>query len=448
MYLVLFALLSNVFALQGRVEKIRWDDLEVVWIEDNRFPVYNIIFYFADGALSDNTRKGESNAMFSLLPSGTRRFSQKEISDNLEFFGIDQSFHITHEFTSFFVSGLVKDIIPTTKLICHLFNDASFPKKEIQKEKRRIKNYFKNMVSSHAELASRAFREISLSQTPFSYPTTGKIRDLKKMNQKGLKRKLDYFNKKVKKRIYLSGPKEVLLIKSIVNEECGWRGKESFVRKTDLKKISNKTEPLKIHLVVIPKGNQAQVRIGRVLYKEELSNPYLLALSSGFLGGGFTSRLMREVRVSRGLTYSINSFAAGQKDYGRAVISTFTKNKSVKELLEVIEKTVGSTAKGEFDPTDLERARGYLSGGHYFRYEHTHAYLNQLIHLDHVGRDYSELRNFQYNIGKVRHKDVIDNIGTIFNWFDQTIMILGPQSLAGELRKIGKVIIIPYKKFL
>ena len=80
---------SSVFAgnISDRITKLDWDGIEVVWLEDNRFPTYDVIFYFADGALSDgNYLKGETSSMFSMLGNGTRRFSQKDLSDHLEYF--------------------------------------------------------------------------------------------------------------------------------------------------------------------------------------------------------------------------------------------------------------------------------------------------------------------------------------------------------------------------
>ena len=459
-FILYLSMISPTITADDNVVKLRWNDLEVIWIKDERFPVYDIVFYFADGSLSDHPgRKGESNLMFSLLTAGTRRFRHKEISDNLEFFGVSQGTNMTHEYSTFFLSGLTKDIIPTVKLVCHLFKDSTFPKREIKKERRRIKNSLEGLVSSHSSLASRAFREISLGSTPFFYPVSGKIKDLNQIGQKSLKRKLQYFNEQVKKRIYLAGPSDVLLIKSIINEECDWRGQGKFVQKTQWNTSNKqveadvtttpqiKNDPV-IHLITVPKANQAQVRIGRILKKGEFENTPLLSLTSGLLAGGSSSKLMREVRTKRGLTYSIFAFASGQKDFGRMGIFTSTRNESVNEILSVIKETLNLTGLGKFNTNDLERARGYLAGGHYFKFERTDAYLEQLIHLDHVGKKYLEFYNFRNMVAKINKEEVSKNIKEIFNWNQATIMVLGPKSLKKPLSTIGEVKIIPYKKFL
>ncbi|MCO4793119.1 MAG: insulinase family protein [Bacteriovoracaceae bacterium] len=436
-------------SIKNRIKKFEWDGIEVVWLEDNRYPTYDVMVYFGDGALSDAPRaQGETSAMFGMMASGTRRFSQKDISENLEFFGATHGPYVTHEYSIYSINGLVKDIVPTMKMVCHLFKDAAFPKQELSKEKRRMKNSLQNIVNDQGSLASRVFREVSLSGSPYYYPVGGKLKDIKGLNQKGLSKKLDYFNTKVKKRIYISGPESTLVIKRILNEDCGWSGKDAqYVRSIDYSPIKTENGP-DVLLVTVPKSNQAQVRIGRFLNKGEFDKNHIMSLTSGFLGGGFTSKLMREVR-GKGLTYSIGAFAAGQRDYGRAGISTSTANEKLIALLSEIEKTITGAAGGDISNEDLERARGLLIGSHPFQFEKSSDFLQQLIFLDHEGKNYEDLFDFTERVSKVNKKQVVDELKKLFGWNKQTILILGNKVLLKKLKASGKnVKILNYKKFL
>ena len=55
-YLLILSWASLAFD-EDRIERLKWGDLEVVYIEDLRFPTYRVSFYFADGALSDGAIK-------------------------------------------------------------------------------------------------------------------------------------------------------------------------------------------------------------------------------------------------------------------------------------------------------------------------------------------------------------------------------------------------------
>ena len=433
---------------KDRIQKLDWNGIEVTWLKDDRFPTYNVMFHFADGALSDHPkRRGETSMMFSLLDNGTRRFSQKDISDNLEYYGTSWGASVTHESVTYEVSGLVKDLAPTMKKICHLYKDASYTKHEVKKYKRLMKNRAKTVVNNHSAIASQSFRELSLKGTPYHYPVAGKVKDRKKIYTKNLKRKLAYFNNKVKKRIYITGPEGVLALKSIIENDCAWSGKsadyERVVNYSPVKPISSPN----IFLVVVPKANQAQVRMGRFLNQGEFEDSEVNSLASEFLGGGFTSKLMREIRVKRGLSYTVSSFAGGQRQYGRSVISTFTKTKTVEELLHVVKNVLTDVEKKGIDEKELERARGALVGSFPFRFERSTAYLQQLMYLDDINKSYDSLYKFPEIVKSFREPIVREKLVSLYNWSNQTIVVVGPKSLKKKLMKFGKVTKVPYKEF-
>ncbi len=433
--------------LSGKVKKLKWDNLDVIYLEDDRFPSYDLNIYFADGALSDGDIKGTTEAAFNFMSLGTRRFNRQDISDNLEFFGVLYGGRVTHEFSAFKVSGLAKDIVPTMKKICHLFQDATFPKRDLKKEKKRILDSLDNISGNPGALASRAFRELSLQGSPFSYPVEGKIRDIKRWSSRLLKKKLNYFNNKVKKRIYITGPSKVLEIKSIINNECGWKGQASFEREVSYKEPDELTKP-RITLIPIKKANQAQVRIGRFLGKEEIKNEELLSLSAHYLGGGFTSRLMRVLRVENGLTYGVGAFAGGQKQYGRAGISTSTKIESLEKLLNKTKEALDLAAAGKIKEEDLDRAQGSLAGSYPFGFESNGAYLSQLQFLDHKELPYSELFHFPERVRGFSKDDVQKMTAKIFDWNTMDIVIVGPPSLSKVLKNYGSVSVKRIKDFL
>jgi zinc protease len=422
--------------------------VDVVWLQDDQFPTYSLVVYFADGSLSDSKNEfGVTNAMFNLLPSGTRRYGQKDISDYLEFYGASLDANITHEYSTYSVSGLAKDIIPTMKQVCQLFSDATFPANEIEKEKRRAIEKMKNLVNDHSSLASMIFREVSMQGTPYSYPSSGKIADLKKIGQISLRKKLEYFSKRVKKRIYITGPKEVLAIKPVLNEECGWKGSANDY--TRLMQGNPSAAPTgKIIYVNVPNANQAQIRIGKFLKQDEIQRDDLMALTSSFLGGGFTSKLMRAVRYKGGLTYSISAIAAGQKEYGRSFIATFTKNESVSQLLDVVKSTIAEASDNSFTDDEFELARGYLVGSYPFGFEKSEAYLAQIITLEHEGRPLDELYSFPDKIKKLSRKETANFVQTLYPWNDMTILILGDKKVGKELSQKMKMEIYDYQQFL
>lgn len=435
------------------IKKFQWGNLDVVWANDSRYPLFSMVIYFGDGALGDGQNYGSSEAALNLMTSGTKRFSQLDLAENLEYLAVSYGANVTHEYSTYFVSGPVKNLAPAMKMVCHIFRDATFPDGEVTKEKKRSESALKDIIDNHGPLLERAFREVTLAGTPFVYPVGGKLKDISKLKSKILKEKLTYLNNKVKKRIYLTGPASVLEVQKMITDDCAW-GKEAenytrTLNDIEIKKIEDASDARPtITLVKVPKANQAHIRFGKILSKEDLNKDEILEFTSSFLGGGFTSRLMREVRVKRGLTYSISARAQGQRDYGRSVISTFTKNETTEETIKVIQNVLNSIANGEIAPEDFQRTKDYIMGSYPFRFEKTQAYLMQLLSLDHEGKSYDELYNLPNKISAIHSDDIKNSIGYLFPADKLHIVVLGPITLKEKLEKLGKVNVRDYKDFL
>lgn len=439
-------------SIEDNIKRLNWNGIDVVYIEDNRFPTYDLTIYFADGALSDSPESmGLTQHSFNLLDSGTEKLSQKEILDQLEFYGTEFAADVTHEYSTVSISGLSKDLKTTVNQFCSLFREATYPEAVIKKELELEKTGLQSLIASPQGLTERIFREISLAKTPYSYPVGGKMKDLKTYTAKNLRAKMDYFLDKVKKRIYLTGPKSILDVEKVIVEECRFKGSsDNYVRKVEgPKKRSHKTEFV---FVPVPDANQVQLRIGRFLNHDEVFERNLDALASDFLGGGFTSKLMREVRVKRGLTYSIGSYISAQKQYGRSGISTFTKNQTIDSLINVIDTTITNIIKEGVTKEDLDQAMQGLVGAYPFKFESNRAFLGQLLLLDHIEKPYSDLFDFKEAVQKYNEKDVARKIKEIFDMKSQVIFVLGDRSIEPKLRsltkKYGPLKVVNFKPYL
>jgi zinc protease len=438
--------------VEDSIKRLNWNGIDVVYIEDNRFPTYDLLVYFADGALSDGpSQMGSTKHAFNLLDAGTAKLSQKEVLDQFEFYGTEFGFDVTHEYSTLSMSGLSKDLTTTMTQACSLLREASFPAHVIKQELDKERSELQSLVANPQALSDRVFREVSLGNTPYSYPVSGKLRDLDFYTPSLLRAKVDYFLNNVKKRIFLTGPKSILSVETILSENCKLKGTSSdFVRTANYKK--QKRNKAELVFVPVPDANQVQVQIGRFLNFDEIGDRRLDTLATEFLGGGFTSRLMREVRVKRGLTYSIGSYISSQKQYGRAGISTFTKNETINKLIEVVTDTVEKISKEGIGQEDLEKSRGSIVGAHPFKFESNRAFLAQLLYLDHIERPYSELFDFNQAVMKYTAKDVSKKIGDVFGVQSQIIFILGDKSIEKELKKLsskfGKIKVLDYKIFI
>ena len=112
-------------------------------------------------------------------------------------------------------------------------------------------------------------------------------------------------------------------------------------------------------------------------------------------GGGFSSRLMEEVREKRGLAYSVHSNLFPFQHGAVFVGNVATKNEAVGQSLEVIESELRRLAEQGPTAEELANAKSYLTGAYALRFESSSSIANQLlwIQIEDLGIDYVNQRN-------------------------------------------------------
>lgn len=448
--LVSLLLINSAFAdsFLDSVSRTKWsmgpgNDLDVVWIEDDKFPKFTASIYFQDGALNDSV-SGVTQTTFDQLTAGTSKESQRELSEFFDFYGANIRHSVTHEYSVMTVQALTKDIRPVMGKVCELFKDAQFPENELKSHISRSKSHLKNLVTSHSALADRIFRRVSLEKTAYSQPVEGTLKSFDKITSGLLKARLERLNK-TRKVLYLAGPSDTKDIRDAIQKNCVWSNESKIMAQSLLKPQPESA----IYLVEVPNANQAQIRIGRYMTSNEFKGKYdQFQFMSSFLGGGFTSKLVQELRVKRGLTYSAGAYVSMQRDYGRAGIMTFSKNETAAEAISIIRDVFSDVSAGKFEEKEFVHQKNHQIGGYAFGFEETGAFLGQIMLYDHQNRNLEELVKFPEIIGKFTPSELSSATMEAFPWEKLSIVIVGDKSLEKTLSRIRPVKVIKFEDYL
>ncbi len=112
-------------------------------------------------------------------------------------------------------------------------------------------------------------------------------------------------------------------------------------------------------------------------------------------GGGFSAKLMEEVREKRGLAYSVYSYIQPYQHTSILSGSVATKNESMAESLDIIRAELKKMADQGPSADDLEGAKQYLTGSYALRFDTNSKIATQLLGLlqEGFGTDYVDTRN-------------------------------------------------------
>lgn len=125
-------------------------------------------------------------------------------------------------------------------------------------------------------------------------------------------------------------------------------------------------------------------------------------------GGGFNSRLMREIRSNRGLAYSAYSYLqVGRRLPGAFVIGTETKNESVPEAISLIRQILLNMRGAPVSLGELSVAKDSQINSFVFGFDDTHAIVVQKMQLDFFGFPKDYLETYRDQIAAVTVDDVL-----------------------------------------
>jgi zinc protease len=108
---------------------------------------------------------------------------------------------------------------------------------------------------------------------------------------------------------------------------------------------------------------QANVVIGHIGISRENPDYYAVMIMNYILGGGgFSSRLMDNIRDNKGLAYDVHSTVAAQKEPGAFSVTIQTKNESANEVIDETFKEIRRIQNELVSEKELADAQAYLTG--------------------------------------------------------------------------------------
>jgi zinc protease len=162
-----------------------------------------------------------------------------------------------------------------------------------------------------------------------------------------------------------------------------------------------------------PDSTQAQIRIVSAGMSRREPGWAAAFLANTALGGGFTSLLVDAIRVDRGLSYSVSSRLSMNRHAGLSVFASFTKNETLRELIDVaLEKMHGYARTGP-SLDALNKCKQYLAGLFPFGLEGHEALAEQLADAVLDGTGLARLETYRSSILAATPEEVLAVAGKL-----------------------------------
>jgi zinc protease len=164
-------------------------------------------------------------------------------------------------------------------------------------------------------------------------------------------------------------------------------------------------EARRVLLVDKPDATQTQIRIGAIGMARNDPDLLRAQVANTILGGGFTSRLIEELRVKRSLTYGASSAFIARKVGGDFRVQTFTKTPTTVDTLQLALQVTGDFRAKPLDPSQVAKAKTYLRGQYPLRLETPDALAMRLAEIEFNGLPADELSTYRTRVAAISPDD-------------------------------------------
>ena len=278
--------------------------VQVVLMEYHRAPSLSVTALFRGGSALDAPAKaGVAGLTADLLRKGTDTRNTQQIAEQIDTLGGSLDASAGDDRTQITLDVLSKDANAGLDLFTDIIRHPTLPDEELNRERQLAVSGLQSLGEDPGAIASRVASEVVYAGHPYGQEST--ITSLKNITGDDLPRLLQAGVPAQQTDPCRRGRFQARRHAG-ETESAVWRLAEqqdtTLVRRPPVP-----AQPRKIVLIDKPDATQTQVRWIRPAFARSSPDFFPALLADTVLGGGFTSRLINEIRVNRSLTYGISS---------------------------------------------------------------------------------------------------------------------------------------------
>lgn len=364
--IICFALLNisvSVFA-KPVVDIQAWSTSQgvpVFLVESHQLPMVDGQIIFSAGSAFDEEKPGVAALTNTMLDEGTENLTADEIAQGFEQVGAIYSSGVTRDSGQLSFRSLSKKeyIAVVGDLISEILGAPQFRQKDFDRMKDHTVTALQYDEQQPSSVAARVFFETLYGSSPYGHQTLGSLDTVKLLTPEDVKAFYQQYYVRENAKIILVGDltrdKATELAEKLVS-------KLPSGQKAVLQPSYNQIEEKTGRVVPFP-STQTTAYIGQVGISRSSPDYFSLKVGNNVLGGGdFNSRLMKKVRVDKGLAYYAASTVLPLKDKGPFIIMLQTRNNKAKQAITIAHKTLEDFVKNGPNEEELELAKQNIIG--------------------------------------------------------------------------------------
>ncbi len=432
------------FVLPPAVRRAMPSGLRLIAMEYHKLPLVYIDVVIGTGAAHDPSGKeGVASLTAHLLRKGAAGRSAQEIARNVDLAGGSLSASAERDGSRVTAEFLVKDLDLALTLLTDVVMRPDLADQETERLKGEVIGELKALRENPGPLASRRIMEVLYRDHPYGHAAPGYETTVASLSAEDPRR--------YHAAHYVPENSFIVAVGDFDAGEMLDRLEESFSRwpASGWRPPEPVPEPIVpggrlVYLVDKPDATQSQVRIGGIGIRRTDPDHIPVQVANTILGGGFTSRLVQEIRVKRGLSYGVSSRFYPMRREGPFIIGTFSKNETTLDTVQVSLDVLGSFRKEGATAEELDKARKYMKGTFALEHQSPDSLADALTDIAFHGLPEDHYDGYLDRIDAVGLEDVARAARERFPFERAIILVLGKaDEILKDLETLGPVTVVP-----
>lgn len=389
--LILFLPHSAMASMQ--VQKVTSPGGIKAWlIEDKTAPVISITFQWQTGSMYDpDGKEGRATLLSGLLDEGAGDLSGPDFQRALVEISTSLSFDAgLYDFTGN-MRMLSQQAEKSFDLLGLALSKPHFNSEKVKLIKNQLAARLLFAQQRPDAVADRAWWKMTFPNQPHAKPVDGTMAGLQNITREDLFELMKRGLTRDRLTIGVAGDIDGARLGALLDKAFGDLPAVASLPAVNLPRMARTDRPYLVQRdipqAVVVFGQDGLKRNDRDFYGLHLMN-YILG------GGGFSSRLMDEMREKRGLTYGVSTQLATYPDMGLIRGSFATQNNSLVPALQILQDEWGKIqANGVLDD-EVRQAKLYMIGSFPLRFGNTLNMASMLVGMQiyDLGVDYFDQR--------------------------------------------------------
>jgi zinc protease len=381
-------LLTPALAYAAKVKNLDMGkDVQVWYVEDHTLPMIAMSASLPAGSAYDPKNKAGLAAFTAdLLNEGAGKLNSQAYQAALNNKAIRLTMTPQRDYLVITLVTLSENAKDAFRLLGLALTKPRFDADAIARVRAQIVAALQQEDEDPREVASKGFSSTFFGDHPYAHPIDGTVNSVSHINRNDIRTFQRTHWVRNGLRIAISGDADPKTLKMLIGSAFG---KLPAEWPPPVPPVKHDGAP-GMHVIPMPVPQPTAVfGLPGILRSDK---DFIPAYVANYIlgGGGFSSRLMREVREKRGLTYGISTSLDTLRKAGLFAGQVATRANAMRQTIDVVRATMKDFSENGATEKELADAKTYITGSFPLSLDSTGRIASILVSIqfDHLGIDY------------------------------------------------------------